>query len=310
MPTVTLAESAKLTQDQLVAGLIESIIEVNPLYEVMPFTEIEGNALAYNRENALGDVQFLGVGGTITAKNPATFTKVTSELTTLIGDAEVNGLIQATRSDYVDQTAIQVASKAKSLGRQYQQAMITGDGTGNSFEGMLSLVASSQTIVAGGAGGNGAQLTFELLDELLDKVKDKDGQVDFIMSTFAMRRKYFSLLRALGGAGINETITLPSGRQVPIYRGVPWFVNDFIPSNLVQGTANNTTVIFAGTFDDGSNKYGIAGLTARGAAGLRIQDVGPMENRDETITRVKMYCGFANFSQLGLAALKGLLPPV
>lgn len=309
MPTVTLAESAKLTQDQLVAGLIESIVEVNPLYEMMPFTEIEGNALAYNRENALGDVQFLGVGGTITAKNPATFTKVTSELTTLIGDAEVNGLIQATRSDYADQTAVQVASKAKSLGRQYQASMISGDGTGNSFQGMLALVAGSQTITADDGAGNGGQLSFDLLDELLDKVKDKDGQVDFIMSTFAMRRKYFALLRALGGAGINETITLPSGRQIPVYRGVPWFVNDFIPSNLVQGSASNTTAIFAGTFDDGSNKYGIAGLTAKGAAGLRIEDVGPKENADERITRVKMYCGFANFSQLGLAVLDGLLPP-
>lgn len=307
MPTVTLAESAKLTQDQLVSGLIESIVEVNPLYEMMPFTEIEGNALAYNRENALGDVQFLGVGGTITAKNAATFTKVTSELTTLIGDAEVNGLIQATRSDHVDQTSIQVASKAKSLGRQYQSTMINGDGTADSFEGMLSLVAAGQTV---SAGVNGGQLTFDLIDELLDKVKDKDGQVDFLMSTFAQRRKYFALLRALGGAGINETITLPSGRSVPVYRGVPWFVNDFIPSNMTQGTAAGTcTAMFAGTFDDGSNKYGIAGLTAKGAAGLRIQDVGPKENADETITRVKMYCGFANFSQLGLAALIGLLPP-
>ena len=307
MSTVTLAESAKLTQDQLVAGLIESIIEVNPLYESLPFTEIEGNALAYTRENALGDVQFLDVGGTITAKNPATFTKVTSELTTLIGDAEVNGLIQATRSDYADQTAVQVASKAKSIGRQFQTTMVNGDGTGDSFEGMLSLVAASQTI---SAGANGGQLTFELLDELLDKVKDKDGQVDFIMSTFAQRRKYFSLLRSLGGASINETITLPSGRSIPVYLGIPWFVNDFIPSNLVQGSSGSTTtVMFAGTFDDGSNKYGIAGLTAKGAAGLRIQNVGPKEDKDETITRVKMYCGFANFSELGLACLKGLLPP-
>jgi hypothetical protein len=61
MATVTLAESAKLTQDQLVSGLIESIVEVNPLYEMMPFTEIEGNAIAYNRENALGDTQFCGL---------------------------------------------------------------------------------------------------------------------------------------------------------------------------------------------------------------------------------------------------------
>ena len=306
MATVTLAESAKLSQDQLIAGLIETVVEVNPLYEVMPFTEIEGNALAYNRENVLGDVQFLGVGGTITAKAAATFTAVTSSLTTLIGDAEVNGLIQATRSNKTDQTATQVASKAKSIGRQYQATMITGDGTADTFAGMISLVAAGQTITAG---VNGASLTFDMLDQVLDKVKDKDGQVDYIMSSFSMRRKYFALLRALGGAGVNEVMTLPSGRQVPIYRGVPWFVNDHIPTNQVEGTSGAVcTTIFAGTFDDGSNKYGVAGLTATGAAGLRIQNIGASHTKDETITRVKMYCGFANFSQLGLASLKGLLP--
>lgn len=306
MPTVTLAESAKLTQDQLVAGLIETVVSVNPLYDLMPFTDIEGNSLAYNRENVLGDVQFLGVGGTITAKAAATFTKVQSALTTIIGDAEINGLIQATRSDYTDQKGVQVASKAKSLGRKFQDTMINGDGTADSFQGMLALVAAGQTI---SAGTNGASLTFDLLDQLLDLVKDKDGQVDYLMSSFSMRRKYFALLRALGGAGVNEVMTLPGGRTVPVYRGVPWFVNDYIPTNQVQGTSGAIcTTIFAGTFDDGSNKYGIAGLTAKGAAGLRIQEVGPKETADETITRVKMYCGFANFSQLGLAALKGLLP--
>lgn len=304
MATVTLAESAKLSQDTLITGIIESIVSVNPLYELMPFTEITGNALAYVRENVLGDVQYLAVGGTITAKNPATFTNVTASLTTLIGDAEVNGLIQATRSDRVDQTAIQVASKAKSLARQYQATMITGDGTAGTFTGLSGLLAGSMTI---SAGVNGGVLTFELLDQLIDSIKDKDGQVDYIMSSFSMRRKYLSLLRSLGGASINEVLTLPSGRQVPMYRGVPWLVNDFVPTNQTQGTAVGTaTTIFAGTFDDGSHKFGISGLTASGSAGIRVQNVGPKEAADETITRVKMYCGFANFSQLGLGAIIGL----
>ncbi len=306
MATVTLAESAKLSQDMLIAGLIETIIEVNPIFDVMPFTEIEGNALAYNRELVLGDAQFAGVGGTITAKSPATFTRVVSELTTIIGDAEVNGLIQATRSNIQDQTAVQVASKAKSVGRLYQQTMVIGDGTANTFQGVQSLVAPGQTITAG---TDGAALTFELLDQLLDKVKDKDGQVDYIMSSASMRRKYLSLLRGLGGASINDTVRLPSGRVIPVYRDTPWFVNDHIPTNQVQGTSGAVcTTIYAGTFDDGSYKYGISGLTATGAAGVRVQNVGAKETADETITRVKMYAGFANYSQLGLAALKGVLP--
>lgn len=304
MATVTLAESAKLTQDMLLAGVIESIVEVNPLFEVMPFTPIEGNALAYNREKVLGDVQFLGVGGTITAKAPAEFDKVTSSLTTLIGDAEVNGLIQATRSNYTDQKAIQVASKAKSLGRKYQEAMIVGNGASNTFAGLLSLVPTAQLV---DTGTNGSNFSFEIMDELMDKIKDKDGSCDYFMMPARTIRAYYALLRGLGGATIGDVVTLPSGRQIPAYRGVPIFRNDWIPTNQTQGaTSGTTTTIFAGTFDDGSGTHGITGLTAMDSAGVRVEDVGVSESKDETITRVKMYCGLALFSELGLAAAPGI----
>ena len=128
MASVTLAESAKLAQDELVAGVIENVITVNRMFEVLPFDGIDGNALAYNRENVLGDVDTEGVDDVIGAKAAATFTQVTSSLTTIIGDAEVNGLIQATRSgDGNDQKAVQIASKAKSAGRKYQDMFINGD---------------------------------------------------------------------------------------------------------------------------------------------------------------------------------------
>lgn len=304
MPSVTLAESAKLSQDLLITGVIENIISVNPIFEVLPFMEIEGNALGYNRENALGDAQYLGVGGTITAKNPATFTYVTSGLTTLLGDAEVNGLIEATRSNKQDQRAAQVASKAKSIARQFQDTMINGDGTANTFQGILALTPASQKIATG---ANGSQLTFDILDQLIDIVKDKDGQVDYLMMPFRTRRAYFNLLRTLGGASVNEVMNLPSGRQVPMYRGVPIFVNDYIPTNQTVGTATGIcTSIIAGTFDDGSGMHGVSGLTAMGNAGIRVENIGAKETADEKITRVKFYCGFANFSQLGVAVAPGI----
>lgn len=298
MASVTLVESAKLTNDMLLAGVIENVVTTNPLYEVMPFMEIEGNALAYNRENALGDVQFLGVGGTVTAKAAATFTRVTSSLTTLIGDAEVNGLIEATRSNVTDQKAAQVGSKAKSIGRQYQTTMITGDGTSDTFVGLSTLCASGQKIPTVGA--------YDLsdLDALIDLVKDKDGVVDYFMMPARSVRTYFGLLRGLGGASIGDVITLPSGRKLPSYRGIPIFTNDYIPIN--GGVGTDETTIFAGTFDDGSGQHGISGLTATGASGMRVQEVGAKETADETITRVKMYCGLALFSALGLAALTGV----
>ena len=303
MASVTLAESAKLEQDMLVAGVIENVITVNRMYEVLPFQAISGNALAYNRENVLGDVQRLAVGGTITAKAAATFTQVTSSLTKIIGDAEVDGLIQATRSNINDQKAVQIASKAKSAGRDYQDQLINGDGTGNSFNGLLDLCVAGQTVATG---ANGGALSFQFLDELLDLVTDKDGQVDYITMHARTLRSYNALLRGLGGASIGDVVTLPSGTTVPAYRGVPMFRNDYIPINQTKGTGSNQTTILAGTLDDGAMMHGIAGLTAEGAAGIRIEEVGVAESKDETITRIKWYCGLALFSEKGLACADGI----
>jgi HK97 family phage major capsid protein len=304
MASVTLAESAKLSQDLLVAGVIENVITVNPFYDILPFQSIDGNSLAYNRENALGATEWTGVGDTISAgKAAATFTQVTTSLTTLVGDAEVNGLIQATRSNMTDQKAAQVASKAKSIGRAYQDKLINGAGISNEITGLLSLATVAQTKTGA---TNGSALSYDLLDETLDKVTDKDGTVDYMMMNARTIRSYYALLRALGGAGIGEVITLPSGAQVPSYRGIPIFRNDYIPVNQSRGTSSACTSIVMGTLDDGSMSHGIAGLTASGNAGISIEELGASETKDESITRVKFYNGLANFSEKGLAMLNGI----
>lgn len=304
MSSVTLVESAKLALDDLVAGVIENIITVNRMFDVLPFDGIEGNSLAYNRENVLGDVMMLGVDGTITAKGAATFTKVNSNLTTIIGDAEVNGLIAATRSgDGNDQVAVQIASKAKSAGRQYQDQLINGDGTGDEFVGLIGLCASGQKVATG---TNGGALSFAFLDELMDLVTDKDGQVDYIAMHARTLRSYKALLRALGGASINEVVELPSGAEVPAYSACPIFRNDYIPIDQVKGSGSAQTTVFAGTFDDGSRTHGIAGLTAENASGIQVVDVGEAEAKDNHIWRVKWYCGLALFSEKGLACAEGI----
>lgn len=304
MASVTLAESAKLAQNQLVAGVIENTITVNQMFEVLPFDGITGNALAYNRENVLGDVQVGTVDTTITAKAAATFTQVTSSLTTIIGDAEVNSLIQATRSnDGNDQTAVQIASKAKSVGRKYQNMLINGTGSGDEFTGLLALVSAGQTITAG---ANGAPLTLELMDQLLDSILDKDGMVDWIAMHAVLRRKYSALLRAQGGTTPQDVWTLPSGDEIMAYRGTPIFRNDWIPIDQTQGTSTAATTMLAGNLDDGSRTQGIAGLTTENNAGIDIVHVGIAEAKDNDIWRVRFHCGLAVFSDKGLAVVKGL----
>lgn len=321
MSTVTLAESAKLAQNQLVVGLIQSIITVNRMFDVLPFMGIDGNALAYNRENALAPVATVGVGdgdGSIgvgasgtnaterqAAKNPATFTQVTTSLTTIMGDAEVNGLIQATRSgDGNNQTAIQIASKAKSAGRKFQDMLINGDGTNFTFPGMISLTAPGQIVAATGA--NGDSLSFETMDAAADLVTDKDGEVDYYTMHARTIRSFKALLRGLGGASIGDVIELPGGKTVPAYSGVAIFRNDWIPVNQTVGATTTATSFFVGTLDDGSMTHGIAGLTAQNQSGLRVVDVGESETKDERIWRVKWYSSLALFSEKGLAMATGI----
>lgn len=307
MASVTLAESAKLSQDELVSGIIEDVITVDRFFEVLPFDGIEGNALAYNRENVLGAADVAGVGTDLSAnagatyKAPATFTQVTASLTKIIGDAEVDNLIQATRSDHNDQTAVQVASKAKTVGRKYRDMLINGTGVSNQFLGLDGLCAAAQEV---DTGTNGSNLSFELLDELIDLVTDKDGQVDFLIMHQRTIRSYKALLRALNGASINEVLELPSGARVPHYNGIPIFANNYVATNVsAPGGTLNTTSVYAGTLDDGSRTHGIAGLTARNEAGMSVIPVGQKENADETIFRVRWYCGLACFSEKGLAKM-------
>jgi len=317
MASVTLAESAKLALNDLVAGVIEQIVTVNSMFQVLPFDGIDGNALAYNRENALGGVISADVGTDLAtaqggaAKSAATFTQVTTTLKKIIGDAEVDNLIQATRSgDGNDQEATQVASKAKSVGREYQRQFILGNTgvTSTEFNGLDVLTAAGQTITAPTT-STVVPYSFSLLDQLISKVIDKDGEVDYFAVNDREIRAHMRLLRLLGGASISDVVALPSGDTVPAYRGVPIFRNDYIPTNqdvasAVSGAGNGEnlqSIVFAGTLDDGSRTHGIAGITASNASGIQVVPVGESETKDETITRVRWYCGLANFSELGLA---------
>ena len=310
MATVTLAEASKLTQDELLVGIIEDIITINPMFKMMPFRGIDGSAYSYNRENELGDVISAGVGTSFTGagagNNPASFTKVTTALTTIMGNAEVNGLIQSTHSGGTDQTAAQIQSKAKATGREYQRQMIEGTGSANEFVGLISLCSVDQTVQTG---ANGDELTLDLLDELLDTVTDKDGQADYIMMHVRTRRAYHKLLRALGGANINEVVTMANGDTVEAYNGVPLFRNDFIPTDLTKGTSVNASPVFAGTWDDGSGSHGIVGLTSENDFGIVVEEVGPAEDKDEHIWRVKWYCSLALHCDKGLAKIDAIVPP-
>ncbi len=308
MATQTLVEAKKLINNQIVQGVAQDIISINPLYDMLPFTPYEGQALLVNRENALGDADFYAVDDTITAKAAGTFTQVPFSATKIIGDAEMDGLVEAqSASAGVSQMAVEISSKAKSIGRKFQTGFASGTGSSPQMNSLHSMCDSGQYTTASA----GQALSFALLDELLDLVKAKDGQVDWIMMPARTLRAYKILCRALGGAAVNDVRTLDTGRTVDQYNGIPIFKNEYLSvvetANGAALTGGALTSVWAGVFDDGSKKVGLSGIyPASMPAGISIKAIGEQESKDSSIVRLKWYTNMANFNRRGLARLTSI----
>ncbi len=115
---LTLAEAAKLSNDTLLVGVIETIISESPVLQLLPFIEIVGNGLTYNQENAAATAAFYDVGDAWAESTP-TFTQVTANLKILGGDADVDNYLARTRSNIQDLEAAIIQLKAKAVQRKF-----------------------------------------------------------------------------------------------------------------------------------------------------------------------------------------------
>jgi len=292
---LTLVEAAKLSNDSLMVGVVETIIYESPVLQVLPFIEVVGNGLTYNQEATLPSAGFYDVGDTWVESTP-TFTQKTAQLKILGGDADVDNFLKATRSNIQDLEAAIVQLKAKAVQRKFDDTFISGDSAvdAKAFDGVDKLCDSSQVV---SMGVNGGTLTLEKLDELIDKVKG--GKPSILLMSRRSRRKLNVLSRATG-SGVLETDRNQFGQMVQYYDGIPVAINDWIADNKTVGTSTDCSTIYAEQLGEGA----MVGLTAPG--GLQIERVGSLEVKDASRTRVKWYVSLALFNALKLAKLIGV----
>jgi hypothetical protein len=293
---LTLAEAAKLSNDVLLTGVVETIVKDSPVLQRMPFIEIVGNGLTYNRENAPASAAFFDVGDTWTESTP-TFTQQTVSLKIMGGDADIDNFLIATRSNLQDLEAAVVALKAKAVRELFEQTFIAGDATANpkSFDGLDKPCDPSQVI---SMGVNGGSLTLDKLDELIDAVKG--GKPDLLLMSRRSRRSVSKLARTSGSFLENERDEF--GMMLQFYDGIPIGVSDYISDAQTVGTSTDCSVIYAFQMGEGA----VSGLTSPG--GLQVERVGSLETKDATRTRIKWYSSLALFNTVKLARLTGVRP--
>ena len=291
---LTLAEATKLSQDMLLKGVVETIIEQSAVLRYLPFVQVVGNSLRYNQEASAGSVDFYSVGDTW-AESAMTVTEVSTKLAILGGDADVDAFLQQTYSDPNDLRALVVAAKSKALANKFNDTFFNGDSATNAkqFDGLKKLSAGARTM---NKGANGELLEIDHLDELIDMVKPGMPQVLFMSKR--TRRKLSNLRRSSGS--VLETSVDMFGRRVLTYDGIPVEVDDNISDAETLGTSNECSSIYAVQF---GFQTGLCGLEN---GGIQVQPVGALETKDAWRTRIKWYCGLALFRKTAVARLEGV----
>jgi len=291
----------------MLQGVIETIIKDDPLMALLPWVEINGNALTYNRELTLPSAEWHAVNDDWTTSPAVTFAQKTATLAILGQNADVDNYVRQTRSNINDIESAIIELTAKAIKNELSDKFLYGNNTldPNQFDGLIKLIdtgtASDQLIAAGASGG--AALTLDMLDQLIDAVKG--GKPDLLLMSRRSRRKINALARAAGNNLEHNSSLL--GMFVEMYNGIPIGVSDFVKdTHVVSGSLETAYIGGASSTIYGISfgEDGVCGLT--GPGGLQIIKIGEMETKDASRTRIKWYTSLAMFSNVKAAALIGV----
>lgn len=301
-------EAERLSANQMVQGVIEEIIERDDLFSILPFVQTEGKAYLYNREKTIGGADWLDPNDPIN-ESAATFEEVVAKLRILAGDVDVDKFLNQTMSDTNSQMATQIAKKAKTVAREFHRALATGDSSVNSkvFDGLPRLLKQAQdyAATAGGsqivsAGTNGNPLTLTMMDELCDAVPNG---ADVLVMRRGTIRAYRALLRATYGTDAVMQMMENFGRPMLTHNGIPIIMNEFLSGAEVKGTSIATASVYALRLNE---QDGLHGLYGGDNAGIVVENIGTVQNKDATRIRLKWYTSLALKSTRSIAALQGV----
>lgn len=313
----TLVEAAKLSQNDLQRGVVETFVMESSVLDKIPFLEINGNAYAYNEEATLPGVEFRAVN-TNYNETTGTVNQKTETLVILGGDADVDTFIVQTRGNLNDQRATQTNLKSKALVYKWQDAFFNGDTSvdANSFDGLKKRLTGGQVIAAGtnglavlGAADTDRHLFLDQLDNLIAQATFAGRLPDALYMNSLIRMKLRSSARRLT---IYDQTVDSFGRKIDMYQGIPLLDPGtkadgtmILPQTEVQGTSGATTSsIYAVRYGQGEGDASVTGLTN---GGVSVRDLGEQNVKPVYRTRIEFFNGLGVFGGRAAARLTGVL---
>lgn len=289
---LTLIEAAKLsTGDVLRSAIIELYAGSSDILRVLPFTDIQGNALKYNREGNLPGVGFRGVNEAFTAST-GVLNPVTEPLVIAGGDLDVDRFIIQTMG--ATQRSMHEAMKIRSLALAFTRKFIKGDQMSDprEFDGLQTRIIGNQKIAAGST-ANGTPLSLSKLDEAIDQTLNPTH----LVMNKSMARKLTVAARTSSVGGNISWDKDEFGNRVMAYNDLPILTVDLdgdgtsilpFTEAATSGTATATSIYVVSMGGEGIN--GIQN------GGVSVRDLGELDTAPVFRTRVEWYVGLAAFN--------------
>jgi hypothetical protein len=312
----TLVEAAKLSQNDLQRGVIETFILESTVLDRIPLVEIMGNAYAYNEEATLPGVEFRAVNAAY-SESTGTINQKTESLVILGGDADVDSFIVQTRGNLNDQRAVQTRMKVKAATIKYQDAFINGDTAvdANSFDGLKKRLTGGQLVTAGtnglavlGADDAARHAFLDKVDELIAAATFGGRGPDALYMNSLIKAKLRSSARRLT---IYDQTRDDFGRSIDLYNGIPLLDigtkadgTNIIPQTEVMGSSSVASSIYAVRFGQDESDASVSGLTN---GGVQVRDLGEIDAKPVYRTRIEFFCGLGVFGGKAAARLQGVL---
>lgn len=288
---LTLIEAAKLeTGDVIRQAVIELYAGSSDILMALPFTDIQGNAMKYNREDSLPGVGFRGVNEAYTAST-GVLNPLTEALVIAGGDLDVDTFILKTMG--MGQRAVHEAMKVRALGLTFTKKFLKGDTASDprEFDGLQTRIVGNQ-LIAAGATANGTPLSLAKLDEAIDQTLNP---THLIMSK-AMARKFSAAARLTTVGGYVTYDVNAFGKRIMAYNGLPILTVDLDEAGALilpfteaatSGTATASSIYIV-SMGDGM----LQGLQN---GGMDVRDLGELQTAPVMRTRVEWFTGFAVF---------------
>ena len=300
---LTLLEAAKLKSGEDIRQAVIAIYaQSSDLLRVLPFEDIQGNALRYNQEEALPGIAFRGVNGSWTPST-GVINPVTEPLVIAGGELDVDPFIVKTMGD--NQRAVQENMKIKAIAHNWTLKFFKGDSatTPAEFDGLQTRLVGNQLIADGSTSGGDA-LSLAKLDEAIDAVSEPTH----LVMNKTMRRRLTVASRTTSVGGDLQWEKDEFGKQIAVYNGLPIIIADedntgaqilpFTEANPGGGSAASTS-IYCLSLGEGKLQGIQNGIP-------EVTDLGEIASSPVLRTRVEWYCGITLWHSKAASRLWGI----